>query len=339
MDEQKRLKTITRKDVARQAGVSETIVSYVMNGNRYVKEEKRKRVEKAIEALNYRPNVMARTLKGKKSNHILFIADDIQGEYFGKLIEEIDSIAYRSDYFISLCADHRDEDFVNRIYSKFFDGIVIGSAAFPMRNIQLLVNTGIPIVLLEIRDYSSIHGGYGLINTGLYQGMRDCVPVLVERGRRKLLFLDRLSADGEGGDFRDWRLKGFWDQCAASGLEPNLITRCRNEEELAAQIRRRAAEGFVPDGVVGRNDYIALAGMQAYKALGYAIPADISFIGFDNSRVCGYSEPTLCSVEIQQQEIARAVMRMLMTLIDRSDDSGHRLEEHLSTKLVTRKSV
>ena len=85
MAREKSLRTVTRKDIAKAAGVSETVVSYVINGNRYVKEAKRQRVEEAIKELNYRPND-GTGAKGKRSHHILFIADDITGEYFGKLI-------------------------------------------------------------------------------------------------------------------------------------------------------------------------------------------------------------------------------------------------------------
>ena len=67
--EQKRTR-VTRKDIAREAGVSETIVSYVMNNNRYVDKEKKKRVLDAVNKLGYRPNSIARALKGKKLNHI-----------------------------------------------------------------------------------------------------------------------------------------------------------------------------------------------------------------------------------------------------------------------------
>ena len=72
---------VTRADVARMAQVSETIVSYVINNNRYVAKDKRQRVEEAIRRLNYRPNNIARALKGKRSNQILFIADNITNEY------------------------------------------------------------------------------------------------------------------------------------------------------------------------------------------------------------------------------------------------------------------
>ncbi len=342
MDDKKHLKAIKRSDIAREAGVSETVVSYVINGNRYVNAEKKKRVEEAIAKLKYRPNSMARALKGKKSNHILFVADDIQGEYFGKLISEIDSLAYKEGYFITLCADHNDEDFVNRIYSKFFDGIVIGSAAFPVKNIQRLVNTGIPVVLLEIRDYSSIEGVYGLINTGLYEGARECVRQLYHRGRRQLLFLDRLSKDGTGSNLDDWRLKGFYDQMHEYGLpvsEANIISGCASEEALNAAIAQRIASGNVPDGVFGRNDHMALVGMEAFKANGFSIPADISFIGFDNSRSCRFSQPALSSMEIQQKELASSLMQMIINLIDRPEEYADRLEEHLKTQLVMRESV
>ena len=65
---------VTRKDVAREAGVSETIVSYVLNKNRYVKEEKRQRVLEVVEKLQYHPNNIARAPHGKGSLQILFLA-------------------------------------------------------------------------------------------------------------------------------------------------------------------------------------------------------------------------------------------------------------------------
>ena len=339
---EKKLKTITRADIAKEARVSETVVSYVINGNRYVNSEKKERVEAAIAKLKYRPNAMARALKGKKSNHILFIADDIQGEYFGKLISEIDTFAYNEGYFITLCSDRKDEDFVDRIYSRLFDGIVIGSANFPLEQIQRLVNSSIPIVLLEIRDYSSITGVYGLINTGLYRGARNCVRCLYDRGRRNLLYLDRISREGHRSGRDDWRLKGFFDQSLEYGLsvsERNVISGCRTEQALIEAVRDKIEEGFVPDGIFGRNDYIALLGMEAVKTLGFSVPSDISVIGFDNSRMCRFSSPKLASMEIQQKTIGEAIMKMIISLIDNRSSFSSRIEEHLETQLIMRSSI
>ena len=84
----------TRKDVAELAGVSETIVSYVINANRYVSADKKKRVLEAVEKLHYRPNSIARALKGKGNSHVLFITDNVANDYFGRLLQELDSVAY-----------------------------------------------------------------------------------------------------------------------------------------------------------------------------------------------------------------------------------------------------
>ena len=82
---------VTRKDVAREAGVSETIVSYVLNKNRYVKEEKRQRVLEAVEKLQYQPNNIARALHGKGSRQILFIAEELSSGYFSELVSQMSS--------------------------------------------------------------------------------------------------------------------------------------------------------------------------------------------------------------------------------------------------------
>ena len=83
-----RYQRITRKDVAREAGVTETIVSYVLNNNRYVSSDKRQRVLAAVKKLGYRPNTAARALKGKRLNHIVFIADQIVTEHFSLLLNK-----------------------------------------------------------------------------------------------------------------------------------------------------------------------------------------------------------------------------------------------------------
>lgn len=330
-----KLRQITRKDIAKEAGVSETVVSYVINGNRYVLAEKRKRVEEAIAKLNYRPNTMARALKGKQSNHILLIADDIKGEYFGRLMSEIDQLAYKEGYFVTLCEDRPDEDFIQRIYSRYFDGILIGSASFALTNIQRLINASIPTVLLEIKDYSSITGSFGLINTGLYDGAVTAVNTLYDTGRTNLLFLDRIG--GKGIDTDDWRTKGFVDQTQKLSLNATVLSGYQSVEELDQMLTKYMKGGSI-DGIVGRNDHVALVGMQVCKQLGIRIGKDCSIIGFDDSRSARYSDPPLTSIAMNQKEIAKSVISMLITLMKKEEDQPI-LRERLSTTLIMRESV
>ncbi|MFR5915193.1 MAG: LacI family DNA-binding transcriptional regulator [Blautia wexlerae] len=145
---------VTRKDVAREAGVSETIVSYVLNKNRYVKEEKRQRVLEVVEKLQYHPNNIARALHGKGSLQILFIAEELSSGYFSELVSQMSRDAYRRGYMISLVRARRKMSFVSQILSRQFDGLFVSASGVTDRELKLLVKSGIPMVLFLNREIS-----------------------------------------------------------------------------------------------------------------------------------------------------------------------------------------
>ena len=210
---------VTRKDVAQRAGVSETIVSYVLNNNRYVDKNKRERVLQAVKELNYHPNSIARALKGKKTNHIVFIADNISTEHFSQLIAVMDHYAYDKGYLISLISNRNDDDFVEQIISRQCDGII------PEAYIHRFVDVGIAVVVLQNRDYKDL-SGTAVIQTGLYGGARDGVSYLAEQGRKHIVYVDRFSGRGHFSDRSDYRLHGYFDEMEARGLPTHVITGC-----------------------------------------------------------------------------------------------------------------
>ncbi len=311
-------KKVTRADVAELAKVSTTIVSYVINNNRYVDKEKRKRVEEAIARLNYHPNYIARALKGKRNNNIIFVADQITNEHFSQIISEMDRYAYDRGYLISLCSNRNSADFVSQIISRQYDGIVISSISFPDEYIQHFISAGIPVVLLQNRDYNNICGA-GIINTGLYNGAKECVRHLLKKGRKNILYLDRFSAHGNFSTEADLRFRGFIRQMKESGIalsDRNIITGCVDESQVFEKIQQRIKDGFPVDGVFGRNDRLACIGMQAVISMGYKVPDDISVIGFDNSSLSQYTSPKLTTVEMQRKEIGKTAIEMLHQMIE-----------------------
>ena len=328
----------TRRDVAERAGVSVTIVSYVLNNNRYVAKDKKERVLQAVKELHYRPNTVARALKGKKSNHILFIADNISNEHFGKIVEEMDRIAYDKGYLISLLADRNDAEFVAQVNSRQVDGIVISSAGFDEVYVQQLIDSGVPVVLLMNREYTGITDQAGRIHTGLYQGMRDCVKFLEQKGRRHLLYIDRISRHGRFSTRDDLRFRAFCEQMEESGLElepERIVTGCASEQELFELVCRKISGGMPVDGIVGRNDNLACVAMRAALACGRQVPGDISVIGFDNSRMSAYVTPALTSMEIDRAQIAKAIVTMLDGMIAGEEPQCR----SFATRLVERDST
>lgn len=329
---------VTRKDVAEEAGVSVTVVSYVINNNRYVDKDKRRRVEEAIQKLHYKPNSIARALKGKKLNHIVFIADQIVTEHFSFLVSELDKHAYDLGYMISLCANRNTQQFVNSIISRQYDGVIISSISFPKEYINQLIAADIPVVLLVNRDYNDVKGA-AKINNGLYMGARENVRYLEAKGCKNIIYIDRFSTRGHFSDLNDMRYRGFMEQMKVSGLSQNpihhVITGCNDEievrESVAAYLKK-----YPVDAIFGRNDKLACIAMQTALELGYRIPEDIAVVGFDNSSLGQYSVPPITSMEIQREKIAKTAIEMLEQMIEE-----HKLPEEVTYKtcLIERKST
>lgn len=331
-------KAPTRKDVAQLAGVSETIVSYVLNNNRYVAKDKRERVLKAVQQLQYRPNNIARALKGKRTNHILFICDNISNEYFGRLVEEMDRISYEKGFLISLLRGRNDDQFVSQVISRVFDGIVISSTSFEERHVVEIINSGVPVVLLMNREYESVGDRASKIYTGLQNGVRDCVTLLAGQGRKHIVYIDRVSQNHRYSTLDDWRYNGFITQmqeCGFKVTKDNVVVGYESEEQLYEGFKLRLQNGLQVDGIVGRNDSLACTAMTAAMSVGLRVPEDVAVIGFDNSRLCSYISPRLSSVELNKPAIAAEILNAFEHMLSGKGP----VEKHLQAQLIEREST
>ena len=328
----------TRKDVAREAGVSETIVSYVLNNNRPVSADKRKRVMDAVRRLNYRPNAIARALKGKGNSHLLFIVDNIANEYFGRLMQAFNAIAYDEGYLVSLMETVNTQEFVSRVLSRQVDGVVISSTTLDEEYIQALIDNGLPTVLLMVRDYENLSGRFARLYTGIEPGIMDAVQALSQQGRRHIVYVDRVSANGHFSSARDPRYRGFCRQMDALGLAmpgSSFVSGCADFDALGAAISARIADSAPVDAFVCRNDRIACTVLKAVQEVGRRVPQDIAVVGYDNSDLSRFSTPQLTSVMPDQADIARGILSLTEDLI-----RGEAPQDwHSSAKLILRQST
>ena len=325
---------VTRKDVAQRAGVSETIVSYVLNNNRYVDKTKRERVLQAVKELNYHPNSIARALKGKKTNHIVFIADNISTEHFSQLIAVMDHYAYNKGYLISLVSNRNNDDFVEQILSRQCDGVVISSLSIPESYVRRFIDAGLAVVVLKNRDYQDLSGA-AVIQTGLYGGARDGVRYLAEQGRRHIVYVDRFSAKGHFSSRGDYRLHGYYDEMEALGLPPAVITGCTDPDDEARAVAQYCRQNPV-DAILARSDKVACIAMQAVMSIGLHVPGDIAVVGFDNSSLSQYMRPTMTTIEIQRDQIGKTTVAMLDQMLN---GKGVPEPQEFQTRLIRRESA
>lgn len=331
-------KAVTRRDVAEAAGVSETIVSYVINNTRYVAPEKRKRVLDAIHTLNYRPNSVARALRGKGSNMILFIAGDLSNEYYGSLVREIGSVASNAGFLVSLMDDQSAPQLINTISTYQVDAVVISSAAMDMDSIRKLADAGLPIVLLMTRDYPDFPGKVSRIYTGIESGIMRAVRLLYEKGRRHLVHVDRVSKNGHFATRRDMRFRGFCNEMEACGLpllDSSFISGCTTYDEVYDAVCQRIQSGEPIDGFVCRNDPLACTVLSAIRACGLEVPRDISVTGFDNSRMSRVIQPKLTTLAHNQTDMAAAIFQSIKEML-----AGEKPQDrYLQTTLIERETT
>lgn len=323
----------SRKDVARLAGVSETVVSYVLNNNRYVKKEKREAVLAAVRQLNYKPNRFALGLKGKSSKHIVLLLDRIRTEAVGELISEIDSYSEEKGYMTSLSLIENSEQFVQKVIGWQVDGVVISSINFESRYIQMLVDSGIAVVVLENREYKGLEGAV-MINTGLYLAARESVSYLFSSGCRKIGYIDRISEHGHFSDYSDYRLRGYCDEADYLKLERIVVTGCRSSAELEEKLNVLFEKGSI-DAFFCRTDEIACVALNAAHRAGLKVPEDVSIIGLDNTSASRTSYPTLSSVRLRRKDFAKAAV----DAIESSNRSSGNFSILFEPELIIRESV
>lgn len=332
------IKRATRADVARLAGVSETIVSYVINNNRYVAEEKRKRVEQAVRELNYRPNAIARALRKKTSHQILLIGDAIMDEYYSELLSNLDCYAYENGYLVSLCKYHNVDSYLARVLSNQFDGIIINSAGFKEEYIRRLTGAGIPVVLFLGKKYTHIPAGVATIDSGLFQGTKQGLEMLRQKGAETILYLAEPLKRCELK--KDIRFLAFQEISKKHGLSDERILAQTftgyGELEWERHFADHLARHPEIDAIFARNDGLAAAATKVARTVGKRIPQDLMILGVDNSSVSRLMTPTISTIELAKAEMSKAAIELIARMKQGEKEEIHRL---FRTKLVEREST
>ncbi len=316
------IKKVTRADVAKRAGVSQTIVSYALNDNRYVEKTKKEAVLKAAKELGYIPSPLSRALKGKGSGHYLFIADDLMSEHFAIIISEMENLAKDRGMCISLCSDRTDTS----LFSWHFDGLIIASALMSEERINEYIKLGFPTVILAMKDYQTLDGSFGLLNSGLEKGSEAAVTLLLEKGRKDILFIPSLNMSSFETDYR---FIGYEKAMERHNRPIHVLKSAESEKELQDLIKK---ETF--DAIFARTDSTAAIAMQAIKEMGKKIPEDVAIIGVNNTSLSRYLSPTLTTINIDRKAIAENILSLFERLKSERNPSIT-----LNTNLLIRGSV
>ena len=325
------------KDIAREAGVSTATVSHVINKTKYVSDETREKVQRAIEEFNYHPNAHAQMLALGRSNMIGLLVSDISNPFFPEIIKSIEAAVFSAGYHLILLNTNyepeRAIEYVRRLLQMKVAGIILMIAEFDSSLIDEFKNKKTSVVFHDLgvvgEKMSNIILDYAV-------GIDEAVRHLVSLGHSNIVHIagshEIYSAGVRQQAFIDAMKKYF-----PAGPELKIY-----EGDFRFEGGRHAAhqillERELPTAIVVANDLMALGAMQEFKAAGLRIPQDISIVGFDDISFASLSEPALTTVCSPRVEIGRRAFEALALTMEKPRQQG--LEIRIPTHLVERNST
>jgi LacI family transcriptional regulator len=282
---------VTRDDVARAAGVSSAVVSYVLNdGPRPVSASARQRVLAAIDELGYRRNNLARSMRTRTTNSIGFVLPDISLSYFALMTQRITEIARARGLSVIVATSNGDVEVerahLTELAGRQVDGVVLMSVD-PAQDLAWAGDLGMPVLVVD-RPRVAVEATVA------------AVAHLVERGCRRLA---RLS--GPEDDLLSRRRAIGWERAldlhGASGVVVHAV-RTEAAGYDAAVALLSAAER--PDGVVIDSPPHATAFLRAAADAGVDVPREVAVVANEYGRAAEYTVPRLTSVDSPLDEIA-----------------------------------
>ncbi len=310
-------RAVTRDDVARYAGVSPAVVSYVVNASKNVSEEKKKAVLQAIQELNYQPNLQARSLKTRQSMQIAFVCDNLRNDW----MELPEKMLFERGYYVSHCYSRDGDDFIRMLISRQFDGIFMMSNRYSASQLRMISEAGIPIVLYKTREYGNLGENVVSVAPDLYSGIIKSVNYLVMRGHKRIALLLPTRYRSSGIDSDGFREKAYVKAMRDNSLilDNSLIFSDTDSTDRFLSyvsdmmIGKSATER--PTAFIAGNDHMAAAVMQSVKKLGLRVPEDVAVMGTDNTYLCTMVTPTLTSIDFSKEEFARKLTETMLALI------------------------
>lgn len=284
---------ITQKDVAARAGVTVTTVSRMLNGHGNVSQKTRKKIEKAMKELNYRPNELARSLSLQRSSFIGLIVPSTKNPFFGMVVEKTERYAFEKGYKLLLCNSNHEKkkeiEYLGMLRASKVAGIILATRT---QDVQEFLDIDAPLVSIDRVISTSIP----YICSDNYQGGIMAAEHLISCGCKKLAHIS-------GSSFLDMhankRFDGFRDTCQERNVPYVLLD--ANEEQFISMKYSDIVKHFLEhhpdvDGIFTSNDIIAIQILQECARRGIRVPQDLKVVGYDDIEMASLASPPVTTI-------------------------------------------
>lgn len=329
----------TIQEVAKESGVSITTVSRVMNKNYPVKESTRKRVEEAIERLNYRPNLLAKGLIQSSTKTIGILTPSLENLFFSEVIKGIDQVMGPQGYTTFLChtegAATKEVELIETLLNRQVDGII---SIDPRKDNVLSgyyekIAKEVPLLLINGHSLG-IQCNYVLNDAEA--GVLEALKYFDQEGIKDIAFLrgkKSYSYDIKEDVYKSYMQDHNYEEmilCLKDGNDVHTVEQAKEVVMAVLQSDQR------PKALLACNDWMAVGALNAAKTLGIEVPESFRIIGFDNTIISQITEPKLSTVDQQMTRLGELAAKRIYKMMTMDDQEKQKV--YLETKLIIRES-
>ncbi len=302
---------ITIRDVAEKAGVSVTTVSRTLNNRGYISRKTREKIAEAIQALDYSPNQLARSLSNAKTQVIGIVVPSICHPFFSQITQIMGHRLFLSGYHILLFATEGNPGLESQIFDilrqKRVDGIIIGS---PRLSDQEYRTADIPIVAFD----THMRGASVSVAANHRLGGKLAAQTLLRGGcRRVLQIVGDLTSKTDAGK----RHQAFMEEMVSAGCECISLPAVNNFSDLRSShtIVERAFEQYRDIDAYFATDMKAAEIVHCAISRGLSVPGDIQVIGYDGTDTAAVFCPQLTVIRQPFEDLAEKTVDSMMALL------------------------
>lgn len=325
------------RDVARRAGVSPKTVSNVVNGTFPVSPKTRDRVEEALTALDYVPNLSARGLRNGRTGVIALALPDLTTAYSAEMAHHFVVAARERGLSVQLQETagglEGERELLSRARAQLVDGLILNPVLLETSAIQRGMALPLPPVVLIGEVDQTIADHVWIDNVA---ACRDLTSMLIEQGHRRIAILGVMESESSR-----LRLRGYGEALTESGLGLDEELQIETSEWTVAGGARamsaHLATHELPDAVFCLTDSMAIGALSVLWAAGHRVPDDVSVVGYDDVVDAAYAVPALTTVGFDRRHLVETALNLLTERI--ADGSRPTSSVIMPHSLVLRRST
>ena len=334
---------VTLKQIAKELDVSISTVSKSLKDSPEISEDTRQKVRAFAKLYNYKPNLIALSLKNRKTKTICVIIPEIIHHFFATVISGVERVANEKGYNVIVCLSDEsfDKEVINMemLANGSIDGFIMSLSKETQlkkdfHHISEVISQGMPVVMFD-RVANDILCDKVIIDDNL--AAFEAVQFLINKGFKKIALISTVDYVSVG----KLRTDGYLKALRSNNIPINeeFILKVEDMDNCSDQIEALLLKNSF-DAIFAVNELFAVTAIKLAKKLNLKVPEDLSIIGFTDGMISKFSSPSITTVSQNEIKMGEKAATMLIDRLENEDeDEEHYKTEVIETNLVEREST